>query len=384
MHLLGRYCLTNDPGLFSIDQLDKADAPPIPDTYIYLLGLQCLVSICEGFASLTLPLFNSIVVQRPRNPGEASIRAPPSLDVNSLPAEQDSTKQLKTVYSMIDTGWPGLLAALSFIIATNVSDELFGDVLQSYQNMANVAGMLNLTIPRDAFLTSLSKLAIPARVVSSLETYVEPPPTPRTTTNAITENLGLTALSGASAVHAPGLSERNLACLKVLVSSALFLAGSLGASWYNVLETLQNAEYVLTSKGVRSRHVSSGSTPTGSKQGSGATTAVSVPGTTQSQHPLMLDIDSENVQRYIQRLFDSSKNLDDGAFHDFISALCKLSAEMVDMQSTTDGGASEHEAALLSPTSTQDTTHRRRVSGIHLPVTRTLVSLFLATEMIYN
>ena len=48
----------------SIDQLDKADAPPIPEAYIYLLALQCLVSISEGFAAQTLPLFNTIVVQR--------------------------------------------------------------------------------------------------------------------------------------------------------------------------------------------------------------------------------------------------------------------------------------------------------------------------------
>jgi hypothetical protein len=81
------------------------------------------------------------------------------------------------------------------------------------------------------------QFAIPSRVVSSSEFYVEPP-TPQTSTS-FTENLGLTA-----PIQAPGLSERNLACLKVLVSSAFFLAGSLGESWYGILEALQDADCV--------------------------------------------------------------------------------------------------------------------------------------------
>lgn len=124
----------------SIDQLDKADTPVIPESYIYLLGLQCLVSISEGFAAATVPVFNALVVQRQRASGESSIKAPPALDIESLPEDASSTQQVKAVYGMLENGWPALLAALSFLIATNLSDELFGDVLQAYQNLANVAG----------------------------------------------------------------------------------------------------------------------------------------------------------------------------------------------------------------------------------------------------
>jgi hypothetical protein len=90
------------------------------------------------------------------------------------------------------------------------------------------------------------------------------------------------------------------------------------------------------------------------------------------------DLDADSVQRAIQRLFDASKNLEDSAFQDFVNALCKLSSEMVGMQSDVgppamllgDMGSSEE---LASPTSLSPATaHRRRVSGIHLP--RTLVS----------
>lgn len=360
----------------SIDQLDKADAPQIPDAYIYLLGSQCLVSLCEGFASVTLPLFNNIVVQKSRAAGESTIKAPAALDLSILPEDQPSTRQLKSVHGMIEEGWPGLLAALSFVIATNLSDELFGDVLQSYQNMANVSGMLGLTTPRDAFLTSLAKFAIPSRVVSSIDTYAEPP-TPRAS-SALTDSFN--ALAGATPLQPPGLSERNMACLKVLIASALFLAGSLGHAWYNVLEALQNADYVLTSRASKptpsAKRLSSmnAGSPNKSTSATSQKSPQSEAGQPPPRHPLLSDVDGDSVQRALQRLFDSSKNMDDLAFHDFVAALCKLSAEMINMQS---GGIveadSEDSMPTLSPQASLDSAHRRRVSGIHLP--RTLVGL---------
>lgn len=371
---------------FSIDQLDKADSPPIPEPYIYLLGVQCLVSLCEGFASFVGPLYNTLMVQRPRAAGEPVIRAPPALDLTALPQDEPSTIQLKAVHAMIENGWPAFLAALSFIISTNLSDELFVDVLASYQAMTNVSGMLGLTTPRDAFFTSLAKLAIPARVVSSLDTYVEPS-TPRTA-GVITDNLGLTAPP-----QAPGLSERNLACLKAYVASSLFLAGSLNESWFDILETLQNADYVLVSKGVKPPPTPSKRSSMGPGQPMGRSISNPVRSSTQSggpapppssspqpqsRHPLLADLDADTVLHTIQRLFDASKNMDDGAFHHFVAALCKLSAAMVGMQSEdADAISGTGEELSTSPSLTlpTDSANRRRVSGIHLP--RTLVSTLL-------
>lgn len=320
------------------------------------------------------------MIQKPRAAGENVIRAPPALDFASLPKDDLQTKHLLFVREMVESGWPALLAALSFIISTNISDELFVDVLSSYQAMANVSGMLALSTPRDAFFTSLSKSAIPSRVVSSLDSYAEPT-TPRTT-SMLSENLGLKGPA-----QAPGLSERNMACLKVLLSSALFLAGSLGESWFGVLEALQNADYVLSAKGLQSGGARRNSTFTGGPGGPTGSRSVSGAGgnpgsNTQQQgprHPLLTDLDVDSVQNAIQRLFDASKNLEDSAFKDFVNALCKLSSEMVGMQSdsgkvvlSADETAEEvSNSAGLTPIKTA---HRRRVSGIHLP--RTLVSPF--------
>ncbi|KAF9233451.1 guanine nucleotide exchange factor in Golgi transport N-terminal-domain-containing protein [Melanogaster broomeanus] len=307
-----------------IDQLDKADSPPIPESYVYLLGVQCIVSLCEGFASFTGPLYTSLM---------PIIRAPPALDLSTLPPDEQTTRHLRLVRSMVDNGWPALLAALSFIISTSLSDELFVDVLTSYQAMASVAGMLALTTPRDAFLTSLAKFAIPSR------SYIEPS-TPRSGVS-LTENLGLT-----TPAQPPGLSERNLVCLKVL--------GSLGESWYGILEALQNADYVLTMKGLS--QPSSGRRPSGfggsnppSRSVSGVPVSPKVGGghnrRKPARHPLLADIDPDNLSRIL------------------FNALCKLSSEMVGMQSDIDEPSSST-VATSSPRN--ELLHRRRVSGIHL------------------
>ncbi len=46
----------------SIYRLDKTDSPLIPGAYIYLLGVQYLISLSDGFVGYTLPLYNTIAI----------------------------------------------------------------------------------------------------------------------------------------------------------------------------------------------------------------------------------------------------------------------------------------------------------------------------------
>jgi hypothetical protein len=362
----------------SIDQLDKTDAPPIPEGYIFVLGLQCLVSIAEGFAANALPAFASLT---PRTSG-VKTRLPSALDLSTLSSEDPVVRQLLTEQRMIESAWPALLAALSFLMGTNLSDELFAEVLAALQALTNVSGVLGLHTPRDAFLTSLSKLAIPARVVTKLDGWVEPA-TPRGASGmgtAVVDGLAALAGHGGSGVQQmPALSERNMACLKVLIYSASYLGGSLGPSWFNILETLQNADYVLTGKGTKRRGPSNFVvTPpsraiSGSGSGGPGTDATSP---TADKPLLLMDVEPEHVLTAVQGLFESTKDMEDGAFHDFTVALCKLSAEMIEMQVSNDMDEAGVEDANGLPSSpTVAFAHRRRVSGIQL--TRTPVSIFM-------
>jgi hypothetical protein len=181
-----------------------------------------------------------------------------------------------------------------------------------------------------------------------------------------------------------------MACLKVLLSCALFLAGSLGESWYAVLEALQNADGVLTMMAKTSTHAPGGSKkglfgaghpgPSGGVQPSRSVSlSVSQPGSSSAvistvKHPLLSDLDVETMQLSVQRLFDSSKNLEDSAFRDFVSALCKLSSEMVGMQTSevipvnvSESGEDASGFLSVSNRSQESFAHRRRLSGIQIP-----------------
>ena len=393
----------------SIDQLDKTDALPIPEAYIYLLGVQCLVSLCDGLAGYAIPLYNSLAVQKPPDGLPEPVRAPGPLDPSTLPESEPACVGVRTMRAMVDSGWPALLAALSILLTTNLSDPLFDHVLGALQALARAAGCLALPKPRDAFLTALTKAALPLRVVAALDEPPQGQHAPRSTVSVEGLTLSLPG-SGAGSGSGAGLSPRNLGYLRALVAAAMFLAGTLGPSWFVVLEALQNADYVLTTRGTAPpgsavlgprTGVTSG---TPSKRGGPPAEGPAGGGQQQLQyqqqqlrqqasHPLLADLDPDSVQAAIQRLFDASVIPEHSAFHDFIGALCKLSLEMVSMQSGTDvgfgagaGASTAGEGTLdaeddtilsASASATSLTTprtelfSRRRVNGIHIP--RTLV-----------
>src|SRR5262249_22547097 len=138
----------------------------------------------------------------------------------------------------------------------------------------------------------------------------------------------------------------------------------LGPGWFDVLEVLQNAEFVL-SKGATHSHPSSGrkasapsSAPGGQASAPQAYTAG--PGATSARNAAFADLDPDSIAQAVQRLFECSKNLEDESFRDFVTALCKLSSEMVGMQAVAvsdavavqSGGESTEDVAVLPPVPT--------------------------------
>jgi hypothetical protein len=190
-----------------------------------------------------------------------------------------------------------------------------------------------------------------------------------------------------------------MACLKVLLGCALFLAGSLGESWYAILEALQNADGVLTMMAKTGTHAGAtkkglfGAGPPGSGMQPSRSVSGSQPGSSSGvstvKHPLLSDLDVDTMQLAVQKLFDSSKNLEDLAFRDFINALCKLSSEMVGMQTSevipvngTESGEDASGLLGVSNRSQDNIIHRRRVSGIYIP--KNLVSRCFSLDFIIS
>jgi hypothetical protein len=120
---------------------------------------------------------------------------------------------LQTVRAMVNTGWPAMLAILSFLLTTNLSDPLFGDVLGALQALAHTAGCLALPTPHDVFLTALAKVALPPRAVAVLDEPPQGRQAPRSHVSLEGPTLGL-AGSGAERRGGSGavLSPQNLAC----------------------------------------------------------------------------------------------------------------------------------------------------------------------------
>lgn len=317
-----------------IDQLDKAEAPLIPETYVYLLSLQCLSNIAEGFAGHSLSRYEEIRRQRSSQSLDGTHSAPVALNLDNL-ASQPVTDKLRIIRDMADASWPALLASLSFFVATNLDDELFSETLSSMQSFTYACGVLNLPTPRDAFLLTFCKFAVPSAIVANVAAESSGSTAMKPSQSVLNvDNLGLGATSAPTS-----LSTRSFAFLRTVLSVAQYLAGSLDTTWYTVFDTLQNAEFVLSSKS-KKRPVSTMSSST--------------------QPPALSSVESDEtgIQNSIQRVFDCSRSLEAPAFTSFISSLCRLSSEMA-------GLISDEEQSNSVELPKTPTSIRRRASGMN-------------------
>ena len=280
-----------------IDQLDKTEPPPIPESYIYSLTLSCISSLSEGLAKFILPL--TVPGDRGRKkakqdvgmdspappvPEESSLEASsgkglertPSfkknpVPVNPLALEDHPLKaDIKICAAIIDDCWPAILATCSTFLNSALDSEYFHGLVRAFQKFAHVAGLLQLSTPRDAFLTTLGKTAVPPNLLSSCLNIATPRPTTPTPTsaaesgsilsnargllsreNVTTQSQGGTERGNRASADpsATSLNTRNLLCLRALLNLGIALGPALGTSWGIVLETLQQADFVLFCSG---------------------------------------------------------------------------------------------------------------------------------------
>jgi len=265
-----------------IDMIDKAEPPNIPSTYIYVLALICINSFPDGLARFLLPLTATSEVKskrkqrttlengsspteleedrdnveqlQSRESGQPKIRSRPlrsrKYPINPLSLEDHvQYRQIRISAHMVEHCWPALLAVYSTFLSAALDTEYFHALIRALQKFTQIAGILDFSTPRDAFLTTLSKSAIPAskgishRPRNSLDhglrkdTFDEsdqdfsPAPSPRPKTSS---DLGF-----------PSITSRNLLCLRALLNLGIALGPLLAQSWSIVLETWRQAELLL-------------------------------------------------------------------------------------------------------------------------------------------
>ncbi|TPX48884.1 hypothetical protein SeMB42_g02824 [Synchytrium endobioticum] len=258
-----------------IEQLDKADPPSIPDLYPIYLATQCLLGAIEAQASFVLPVIQLTAGPEPDPKYQADILL---------------------AIEMANTSWGAILTSFSFLMNSAMDDDLFGQIVKGFTNFASVAGLLGLASQRDAMLISLCKCCVPVPI---LDVKDAPRSTPAATF----------------------LSDRNLACLRALLTVTQTLASVLDENgWFVILETIQIAEGMVQSGKFGKRAASEGGlladTPTAPLLPPHIAAALrvrsisnAVSPTAIEKIPLSVAANSESVEYHFLTLLQGTKKL---------------------------------------------------------------------------
>ncbi|TKA80317.1 hypothetical protein B0A55_02201 [Friedmanniomyces simplex] len=269
------------PRTACLDQLDKLEAPPLPETYVYTMVLDCLSSLSDTLARVVVPLAAHLDRPEPEANGEKPQANDHSLPespghtsrsqsfrqravmANALDAEDESVSQrIRAVAGLVDTCWPAVLATCSTYLNAALEEQYYRNLIKAYQRFAQVAGLLKLSTPRDALITTLSKSAVPPHIVNAAMTdSIRSPITQSTESARIFSNprslLSVDSLvsqtsSGSdrrSSVEPtrPMLSTRNLQCLRALLNLAIALGPTMDTAFTVVVDALRQADLILSS-----------------------------------------------------------------------------------------------------------------------------------------
>jgi len=352
---------TNVPGVSNqwsvvrspyMEILDKTEAPLPPDTYIYSLVLNCIAVFAEGLAKFILPLTvpefkhkrKSRITTPDQEPSSPVASSPDIQRTHSLkitqnskskkspipvnPLELESHPQLsaiKTCAGIIENCWPAVLATCSTFLYAALDDEFYHSLVRSFQKLAHVAGLLRLSVPRDAFLTTLGKAAMPpetggAKTGTSTATGFD------SQNNNVSEKrrkgaeigspLPADSPNATSDRHSVLLSTRNLLCLRALLNLGIALGPILDQpAWSIILETLQDTDLLI---GISSVSTMKSSAAVNSPGDAATSSGIDMP-------KANLGAEIIAVQTASNKMFESTNGYPNHSFQDILVALLSLS-----------------------------------------------------------
>ncbi|KAJ2082380.1 Endocytosis and vacuole integrity protein [Coemansia sp. RSA 988] len=293
--------------------LDKHDPPGVPETYLSFLGLTTVLSVVDGLAGRMLQLCTETAVcQTPHGKDEVGSELGPVLSPQQMAAAARSA-QVVAAKGIVLLSWSGLLSVYTFYMAVRLDDQLFARAMDTARKVVQMSGAAGLVETRNAFLMLLCRNSLPQAAISEHERQHRPPTAategdgpglPHTQTAALVT----TSLAGVGF----GMHGRQMECLRAVLKCAQYLAAELGAMWYPVLVTLQQAEELL--------YQSHGSVSSGSSSGTArrGSTAGRDDGTTGCQA----------VQRDCARLLGFARVCGPAAVTWAVRALCAVGADL--------------------------------------------------------
>ncbi|KAF6236861.1 hypothetical protein HO173_005152 [Letharia columbiana] len=230
--------------------------------------------------------------------------------------------QISTSGHMVEHCWPALLAASSTYLNATLDSDNYHALIRSFQKFTQIAGLLDLATPRDAFLTTLGKSAVPL-----MNTTVASPQTNGQEFGSLAGELTDSDRDSSPARNSkprhtrksmdlslPTLNTRHLLCLRALLNLGIALGPVLQQSWTIILETLQQADLIISLAAPGRRKQSRRSTG-GLEKDSAAELG-------DGADDLRLEITA--AETAASRLFESTADLPNEAFMDFLTCICSL------------------------------------------------------------
>ncbi|KAK6407815.1 Endocytosis and vacuole integrity protein [Elasticomyces elasticus] len=265
-----------------LEQLDKLEAPPLPETYLYAMVLDCLSSMSDTLAKIVVPLaahnekpIPDVDAEQTEESGQSSSGRPTrssrsqsfrqrAIPANPLDADQQPVApRVRAVAGLVDTCWPAVLAICSTYLSAALEEQYYRNLIKACQRFAQVAGLLRLKTPRDALLTTLSKSAVPPHIVNAaMMDSGRSPTTPSVESARIFSNakslLSVDSLVSQTSTGSPDrrssveaarpmLSTRNLQSLRALLNLAIALGPTMETSFTVVVDALRQADLILSS-----------------------------------------------------------------------------------------------------------------------------------------
>ncbi|MCL4134296.1 UNVERIFIED_CONTAM: hypothetical protein GTU68_008829, partial [Idotea baltica] len=132
-----------------LEMLDKLEPPTIPEGYGISIAYFCLLDITRSI---------HLVVMGSQTSSEGSSAQTESQQMENYDASESDQNVHK---QLVNSAWCGLLAALSVLLEACTDEAATENILKSFQTLASLSGKLNLTTPRDAFITALCKSCLP-------------------------------------------------------------------------------------------------------------------------------------------------------------------------------------------------------------------------------
>ncbi len=252
-------------------------------------------------------------------------------------------QQISTSAHMVDQCWPALLAASSTYLNACMDSENFHALVRSFQKFTQIAGLLDLVTPRDAFLTTLGKHAVPSNTsAQNFKHSSSPDQTSRDENESISPEVDLdnpTPIKAAlkrqqtSATAAPTMNTRHLLCLRALLNLGIALGPVLHNGWSIILETLQQADLVISLSGSKQMRQSA--------LARRKSDFAQINEDTDTSEDLALEITA--AETAASRMFESTNELPNDAFLDHLQCICAL------LHADTPDSEPESAGGMLSP-----------------------------------